>query len=618
MLTGSLLPGGEYLFVLDVDEDRDGDLSLKEVEENLGELPETLTVKTGSGWHYYFTAPKQLKNSVNKIGKGIDIRGVGGFVIGPGSVHYSGASYTMELGLPEFPLTAPDWLIELAVRDKPLPDHIDIGEADLVHGGRNDALTRLAGSMRYKNMSEKAVYAALAQVNLDRCKPPLDDEEVRRIASSAERNFDFTVDVKELALQRNRGGHIICNEYNASLMIANRMPKCIGYNERLNQVEWTGEPEGINVKTGDALKDSDLVEVQGRLGKPNPAGISLSFPIGVIHAAVRKVAEENSFDPIAKYLKSLNWDGKNRIRSLFPKYFGSDDTMYEQVVGEKLMLALVARGLVPGYKIDTVWVLEGRQGIGKSVAVSVLGGDYNHSGVVRFNNKDMVQEMSSAWTYELAEWAGLQRYTPEEVKAFLSKTEDKVRLPYAREPIVIPRGCVFIATTNQDAYLNDDENRRYLPVRCKKIDISGLKKDKDKLFAEAVAKFRAGELPYVDAGEDLPPGYKKYINAQLREVAERNQGHPWADIIESFIERKFRHELSKKPSDYFLTSKELMSGCLDIPAKDQNLAKAKTLSNVMRRIGWKRHRTSNARGFAPSKEWIKMFDEERKDVEWKS
>jgi putative DNA primase/helicase len=90
--TGEALPGGGYLAVLDIDPRNDGDAQIEELEAEHGALPDTVTVSTGGGgWHYYMKSEEPV--SGRKIGKGIDLKGLGGYVIAPPSLHASGRRY---------------------------------------------------------------------------------------------------------------------------------------------------------------------------------------------------------------------------------------------------------------------------------------------------------------------------------------------------------------------------------------------------------------------------------------------------------------------------------------------------------------------------------------------
>lgn len=181
------------LVVLDVDPDKGG--------TSVGrDLPDTIRSVTGSGGeHWYMRGDGgRVPNSVELVGPGLDVRGEGGYVLAPPSLHRSGRRYLWDSGGGEGVANAPAWLLA-AARSKrvklelldgtPHPDAV-------VAGGRNDALTKLAGSMRRVGFGAPAITAALLSENAARCRPPLDEPEVRRLAEGMVRRYPATAPVK--------------------------------------------------------------------------------------------------------------------------------------------------------------------------------------------------------------------------------------------------------------------------------------------------------------------------------------------------------------------------------------------------------------------------------------
>lgn len=177
------------IVVLDVDADHGGYESLAELAVDYGVLPDTPMSKTGSGGrHIFFKHPGiEIRNSAGKLGPGLDIRGDGGYVIAPPSVHPNGTRYEWVNKPSQLPLAdMPEWMIEL-LQEKNVIAEAPRVEGKIIAGHRNDTLFRMAGAMRRKDFNEDAIYAALVIYNRDNCNPPLSDGEVLLIAKSATR-----------------------------------------------------------------------------------------------------------------------------------------------------------------------------------------------------------------------------------------------------------------------------------------------------------------------------------------------------------------------------------------------------------------------------------------------
>jgi hypothetical protein len=165
-------PVGFYLTVVDLDPDK--------MEGAPPALPQTATVLTGGGGkHFYYRTHQEVRNSAGKLGSGIDVRGEGGYVVAPPSVHASGGRYVWESSLTTLsPLDASSLRLQ-----PPTDRDTETTTTSIPEGKRNTTLTSLAGSMRRRGMQPEEIEAALLAVNL-RCVPPLSEEQVHKIAVS--------------------------------------------------------------------------------------------------------------------------------------------------------------------------------------------------------------------------------------------------------------------------------------------------------------------------------------------------------------------------------------------------------------------------------------------------
>lgn len=176
-------------FALDVDPVHHGEETFKKHTGKYGELPKTVTALTGSGGHHYlFTMPNMdIRNSAGRLGEGLDTRGNGGYIATAPTIHPNGKPYKwIEPPSRTVLAESPEWLLKMLFEEKIAPQ-VTPTEGAYISGQRNNALTSLAGTMRRRNMSEDAILQALTVENLNRCVPPLPDDEVKAIVSSVMR-----------------------------------------------------------------------------------------------------------------------------------------------------------------------------------------------------------------------------------------------------------------------------------------------------------------------------------------------------------------------------------------------------------------------------------------------
>ena len=174
------------LVVVDIDPYAGGDQSMDGLVEQFGALPITPVVRTGGGgFHYFFSYPKTgLRNSAGKLGDGLDIRGDGGYVVAPPSIHPNGTQYRWAEGrspddIPLAPL--PTWVIERLSSTPTIQQ--PIAEDVIREGRRHATLLSSGGAMVSRGMSAEAVEAALLVENARRCEPPLPSDEVLELAN---------------------------------------------------------------------------------------------------------------------------------------------------------------------------------------------------------------------------------------------------------------------------------------------------------------------------------------------------------------------------------------------------------------------------------------------------
>jgi hypothetical protein len=178
------------VFVLDVDGEEGAAAISELVRLHCDDWTNTLTAKTARGKHLYFrwSADTPIRNSASKLACGLDVRGEGGYVLVPPSVHPSGAVYCWAgPGAEAQIMSAPGWLREMLAAPAQPVNATQEAVGDIPEGQRNTTLTKLAGVMRRRGMTPLAIEAALLAENGVSCRPPLPEAEVQEIARSVSR-----------------------------------------------------------------------------------------------------------------------------------------------------------------------------------------------------------------------------------------------------------------------------------------------------------------------------------------------------------------------------------------------------------------------------------------------
>jgi len=191
------------LVVLDIDVGHGGRESLKALEREHGTLPPTVEAVTGSGGlHFYFSHPGGVVRNRAGLVQGIDLRGDGGCVVAPPSVHQSGKRYRWKAGHAPGALELaqiPAWLPGSAQGDQarsghPLSHWRELVREGIDEGQRNATIASLAGHLFHRGVDARVVLELLLSWNRVRCRPPLSDDEVARIVESIARLHEREAD----------------------------------------------------------------------------------------------------------------------------------------------------------------------------------------------------------------------------------------------------------------------------------------------------------------------------------------------------------------------------------------------------------------------------------------
>jgi len=636
--------------VLDID-GPDGEVSWSELTS--GDEPKTLHQRTGredGGRQLFFEHPGGEVKIGNRaaIRPGIDVRGDGGYVVVPPSIHPSGATYKWLVGGKPQPL--PTWLLEILVKPvpvvKPNPParRTVFGETSAYgrkaleaecanvratpEGGRNHALnvasfavgTLVGGGEVDRAEAEAELVSAGLDCGLPEREVRVTVEHALSDGSSSPRNAperddhgtysapppgdaDAPQEEQEswrAELQRspdsNRGPGAVKSTLGNALIYVSCHPLMCGrlsFDVRYLRAEWKTPPpwdrQGSQprpVDEGDAVK----------LARWLASNEYVSFSEGPLWSALVTGAKDNPVDRVREYLDALVWDETNRLDNWLHDFLGTPDSAYSRAAGAAWAISAVARAMKPGCQADHILVLEGKQGVGKSQTLAALGGNFYSEVPLDPGDKDSTLAIHGPWIVEWSELSGLSRREAETVKSFLSKREDRIRPPYGKHTLDLPRRCVLAATTNEAAYMRDASgNRRYWPVEVTETDPAKMMTHRDQLWAEARYRYLLGERWWL-TGTTLE-------DAQVAQ-SKRQEVSPWLDTIASALDVGGRFY-----GDDFISTTQLME-LLDLKPRDQNTGTARTLAQVMDRIGFGPDRKSlngsKRRGYSKRPDQIEL------------
>lgn len=546
------MSGGLVVVDCDYDEMRgeDGMRTVRSWEAANGEFPDGACVSTPRGGeHIYLLSDEPFDCSVNSE-DGVDIRADGGYVVAPPSIHPNGGMYEWDMdiedyGIPKANESALAFIRKLQSKKKgerfKLPEQIGKGE-------RNDTIFKLACSMQARGEDDDVIYAYCIAVNARKCKPPLSDGEVEKSVEQAlryqkgegSRRVPGNVGQVSTMLRVNDKGNPYQTISNCETVLANdvRLAGRFGYNTMAYAktlecpVPWDSS-NGVR-----PITDSDYASLTAYLERE----YLLTSKDKAIDA-VLITANANKYNPVTAWLSSLKWDGEMRIPYLLPTYLGCDMSDYNISALKLWMRGAVARAFNPGVKFDTMLVLKGEQGIGKSEFFRIMAHDseWFNDNFNTIEGDAAAEKLRGMWIVEIAELLAVKSAKEVEgVKAFITSRVDKYRPKYARETEARPRVCVFGGSTNSDSFLTDPTgNRRFLIVECHADKIQreiakdqGAQAYADQCWAEIMHEWNNGERSLV-----LPDEHW----TEAEKIRERfTEDDPRVGVIQEYLDEVIR------------------------------------------------------------------------------
>jgi predicted P-loop ATPase len=181
--------------------------------------------------------------------------------------------------------------------------------------------------------------------------------------------------------------------------------------------------------------------------------------------------------------------------------------------------------------------------------------------------------------YLIIEWAELTaaRRDANKVKSFVTSKDDVFRAPYDKRPQHHPRMCVFAASTNDDVWMSDETGgRRFWPVKCGKIDLGKLERDRNQFWAEAVARYKAGEKWWFQSNA---------LNDMATEAQrDRYLRGPWDSIIEKYLDSLAKKQVTIDE----IRSNVICAGLTPTPISQWKHADMNSVARCLVHNGWKR------------------------------
>jgi predicted P-loop ATPase len=349
-------------------------------------------------------------------------------------------------------------------------------------------------------------------------------------------------------LKMTFSGIVLPCDYNIELIMGNdpMVKGLMGLNEITQKIQLLRRPSWRKYNFGNTWTDADEAELRAYLGKQYDFRSK-----SIVADAITNAIHRNSFHPVLDYLENLpEWDGIPRVDTLLIDYMYAEDNELTRAITRKWLCGALKRITEPGCEFSHVLMIFGFQGMGKTFFLKELLKDDKWYGELRdLDGSAPVEQIIGSWLVEIAELKAFNKTDIETQKAFLSRSNDEIRLAYHKNVENYPRQCVFYATTNNSTPLKDTTgNRRWWPVAC------GVGKTKDYFsYEELMQRFKnfnrdqiwAEALYLFELGEELE------LSPELgKELIERHK--QFTDVsdtvgkIEAFLDRRITKEWYNK------------------------------------------------------------------------
>jgi putative DNA primase/helicase len=456
------------------------------------------------------------------------------------------------------------------------------------------------------------------------------------------------------SLQLTKDGVIIANLPNVAKVIQNdlRMREAVAYNgfvERVvaltpirSKMSFIPDLKVHDPINGDTWEDIHTTALRGIVESENGPGLGgYGFKVADrdIDGAIELSARTNTIHPAREYFDSLTPGPRARAEGLLIDYFGVANTPYHRECAWKLLVACIARIYEPGHKFDQVPVFISPQGWRKSTFIEILSRGWFGELSANFDEPaKLVEQMLGCMMMEIAEVSNITRSRTEDAKAFLSARATTVRLAWARRVKTFKRQCVFVGSTNDDQFLQDDTgNRRFWPIYLQKpADTDKLLAEIDLIWASALGIYRAmrekqphGDLPLALGPDAIKEALRYQERARLLNETDKfvEKLAEWADrkidpgdelgpVNEGFNEvKEYRHRTRICIAE--------ARDAMDLPVRGGDRRESNHIGKALRKLGFapreeettQRHwKYGKVEFFYPTKELLDRWAEEDGEI----
>lgn len=398
-------------------------------------------------------------------------------------------------------------------------------------------------------------------------------------------------------LTRNKTGKLETSLPNLQLILKNdRLLQGIRRNRLSGMIDVSGHLPWKH--TGPSWTDTDDAMLERYL-----AEAYAEFPKQKVLTGVTAAAEDRSYDPVMDYLDGLpEWDGVPRVDTLLVDILGAEDTEYVRAVTRKTLVGAIARVKHPGCKFDTVLVLCGPQGIGKSTLLDKLGGKWfcDTLSFADTRDKTAAEKLQGNWIMEIQELNGLSKSSITAMRQFISTRNDKYRPAYGRRVEEHPRRCIITGTTNaEEGYLTDTAGgRRFWPVDVglgvrinEAWDLT--QADIDQIWAEALVRYNEGE-PLILTGklaEEAEKAQRAALKSDEREgvvseYLDRLLPEDW-DSRNMYERRDFLRGTDQGTvKREYVCCMEVWCECFENDKRNLDMRSSREIAVMLKKIGW--------------------------------